>query len=129
MLLCYLEAATKEKQQQKVRIKMKERKSSLRFAGRKHARGGVISMVIAGIAWIIFAALCVNSSLTGGNATYVAGILGILDAFFVLAGMYLSFRGFQERDVYYVLPAVGMVLNGILFVIYFSLYIMGVAIA
>lgn len=128
MLLCYLEPDTEENQQQKVRIKMKERGSSLRFAGRKQARGGVISTVIAGIAWIIFVALCVNSSLTGGNAAYVAGILGIADALFALAGMIMAFRGFQERDVYYVLPAVGMVLNGILFVIYFSLYIMGVAI-
>ena len=108
---------------------MKERKSSLRFTGRRHARGGVISMVIAGIAWAVFAALCVYSSSTEGNAAPVAGILGITDAFFALTGMVLAFRGFQERDVYYILPAVGIVLNGILFVLYFSLYIMGVAIA
>ena len=107
---------------------MKERRTSLRFTGRQHARGGMISMVIAGIAWAVFAALCVYSSSTGGNAATVAGILGIADAVFTLTGMVLAFRGFQERDVYYILPAVGMVLNGILFVIYFSLYIMGVAI-
>lgn len=108
---------------------MKEKKTALHFAGRQHARGGIISTVIAGIAWIIFAALCVYSSSTGGNAATVAGIIGILDAVFVLAGMIFAFRGFHERDVYYVLPASGMVLNGILFVIYFSLYFMGVAIA
>ena len=33
-----------------------------------------------------------------------------------------------ERDVYYVMPAVGMVLNGSLFVLYFVLYLMGTAI-
>lgn len=107
---------------------MKEKKTALHFAGRRHARGGMISTVMAGIAWVIFIALCVYSSATGGNATSVVGILGILDAVFVLAGVLIAFRGFQERDVYYVLPAVGMVLNGILFVIYFSLYFMGVAI-
>ncbi len=108
---------------------MKEKKTSLHFTGRRQSRGGIISTVMAGIAWILFAALCIYSSSTGGNAAAVAGILGILDAFFVLAGMIVAFRGFYERDVYYVLPAVGMVLNGILFVIYFSLYFMGVAIA
>ena len=108
---------------------MKEKKTSLHFTGRQHARGGIISTVIAGIGWILFFALCTYSSATGGNAAEVAGILGILDAVFVLAGMLIAFRGFHERDVYYVLPAVGMVLNGILFVIYFSLYFMGVAIA
>ena len=108
---------------------MKEKKSSLHFTGRRHARGGIISLVMAAIAWIVFAALCVYSSSTGGNAAYVAGILGMVDAFFVLAGMLVAFKGFQERDVYYVLPTAGMVLNGILFVIYFSLYLMGAAIA
>lgn len=107
---------------------MKEKKSALHFTGRRHARGGIISTVMAGIAWVIFAALCVYSSATKGNAAAVAGVLGILDAFFVLVGMVIAFRGFQERDVYYVLPAAGMVLNGILFVIYFSLYFMGTAI-
>ena len=108
---------------------MKEKKNRLRFAGRQHARGGLISTVIAGIAWVIFLALCVYSSSTGGNAAGVAGILGIADAVFAIVGMGIAFKGFHERDVYYVLPAVGMVLNGILFVIYFSLYFMGVAIA
>ena len=108
---------------------MKEKKTSLHFTGRRHARGGIISTVIAGIAWIVFIALCVYSSSTGGNAASVAGILGIMDAVFVLAGMITAFKGFQERDVYYVLPTAGMVLNGILFVIYFSLYFMGVALA
>lgn len=108
---------------------MKEKKTSLHFTGRRHSGKGITAVVIAGIAWIIFAALCVYSSSTGGNATAVAGILGMLDAAFTLAGMIIAFLGFQERDVYYVLPTVGVVLNGILFVIYFSLYFMGVAIA
>ena len=104
------------------------KKTALHFAGRKHSGKGITSTVIAGIAWLIFLALCVSSSATGGNAPVLVGVLGILDAFFVLAGMIVAFLGFQERDVYYLLPAVGMVLNGILFVIYFSLYFMGVAI-
>ena len=107
---------------------MKEKKRSLRFSGRSHARGGIISTVIAGVGWLVFVALCVYSSSTGGNAAAVAGILGILDAVFALTGMVIAFRGFYERDVSYVMPAVGMVLNGSLFVVYFILYLMGTAI-
>ena len=107
---------------------MKEKKKSLRFSGRRHARGGVISTVIAGIGWLIFAALCVYSSATGGNAAAVAGIIGILDAVFALTGMVIAFRGFYERDVYYIMPAVGVVINGVLFVLFFVLYLMGTAI-
>ena len=105
------------------------KKSSLHFTGKRHPRSGVVSTVMAVVAWIVFAALCVYSSASGGNAPDVVGILGFVDAIFALTGMIIAFRGFHERDVYYVLPAVGMVLNGILFVIYFSLYFMGVAIA
>jgi len=104
-----------------------EKKSSLRFSGRKHSRKGVISTVIAGIGWCIFIALCVASAVAAGAAEPVVGVIGIIDALFVLAGMIMGFKGFQEREVYYVLPTTGVVLNGILFVIYFSLYFMGVA--
>ncbi len=108
---------------------MREKKTALHFTGRQHSRRGMISTAIAGIAWLVFLALCVYSSATGGNAAGPAGIIGIADAFFVLAGMLIAFRGFQERDVYYALPTAGMILNGILFVIYFSLYFMGIAIS
>ena len=107
---------------------MTDKTSTLRLSGRKHARGGIISTVMAGIGWIIFAALCVYSSSTGGNAAAVAGILGILDAILALAGMIVAFKGFYERDVYYGMPAVGITLNGGLFVLYFILYLMGTAI-
>ena len=107
---------------------MREKKRSLRFSGRRHARGGIISTVIAGIGWLIFVALCVYSSSTGGNAAAVAGILGILDAIFVLTGMVVAFRGVYVRDVFYVMPGVGWVLKCGLFVLYFVLYLMGTAI-
>lgn len=106
-----------------------EKKSSLRFAGRKHSRKGVISTVMAGIGWGIFIALCVCSAIAHGLAEFVVGAIGMVDAVFALSGMIIAVKGFQEREVYYVLPTVGVVLNGILFVIYFSLYFMGVAIA
>ena len=103
---------------------MRKKKTSLRFTGKKHARGGVIST-----AWCVFIALCVCSSTTKGNAEIVVvGGIGIADALFALTGTVLGVRGFQEREVYYALATVGVVLNGILFTIYFILYFMGIAI-
>lgn len=107
---------------------MKEKKRTLQFSNRRHARGGIISMVTAVIGWIILVALCIYSSSTGGNAAEVAGILGILDAVFALIGIINAYHGFQEREVTYAMPMIGMVLNGSLFVIYFILYLMGIAI-
>jgi len=105
-----------------------EKKSSLRFSGRGHARSGVISTVIAGIAWCVFLALCVRATVSDGMAEPVVGTIGIVDAIASLVGMLVGFKGFQEREVYYVMPAIGVSLNGILFVIYFCLYIMGIAV-
>lgn len=107
---------------------MAEKKSSLHFSGRRHSRNGMMATVIGGIAWCIFIALCVYSSVTGGNAEAVAGVIGLLDMVFVLVGVFLAIKGFRERDVYYVLPMVGTALNSILFIVYFSLYFMGMAV-
>lgn len=107
---------------------MKEKKSSLHFSGRTHSRKGLMSTVIAGISWCIFIVLCVYSTMQEGKAELVVGGIGILDAIFSLTGAILAMKGFQEREVYYVLPTVGILLNGVLFVIYFALYFMGVAI-
>lgn len=108
---------------------MKERKKTLHFTGRRHAARGIIATVVAVVAWLIFAALCVYSAKTGGNAATVVGIIGILDAFLSLGGGIIAYYGFHESDVYYLMPGIGIVLNGILFVIYFSLYFMGMAIS
>lgn len=106
---------------------MKEKRNSLRFAGRQHSKKGVTATVIGCIGWLIFLGICLYSSTMKGSAAMFVGIIGILDAFFSLAGIGIAIRGFSERDVYYELPSVGIILNGILFVVYFSLYFMGTA--
>lgn len=109
-------------------MKEKEKKNKLHFSGRSHSKKGIASTVMAGIAWCIFLALCVCSTGAGGNADIKIGILGLLDVAFCIAGMVTAFHGFQERDVFYVFPGVGMGLNGLLVVIYFILYFMGMAV-
>jgi len=106
---------------------MKEKKNKLHFSGRTHSKKGIASTVMAGIAWIVFLALCVCSTGTGGNADIKAGILGLVDVVFCVAGMMTAFKGFQERDVFFVFPGIGMGMNGILVVIYVVLYFMGMA--
>ena len=108
---------------------MKEKKRRLHFSGRTHSKKGIASTVMAGIAWILFIALCVNSAGAGGNASLTVGVLGILDVFFCIAGMVTAFKGFRERDVFYVFPGIGMGCNGVLAVIYIILYFMGMAVA
>ena len=107
---------------------MKEKKSSLRFKKREHSKVGIWSTVIGIIAWGIFIALSIYSSTTSGNVEVIAGVIGILDAIFVLFGVFLAVKGLQEKDAYYKIPIIGMLLNATLFVIYFSLYLIGIAV-
>ena len=107
---------------------MKEKKSSLRFKKREHSKIGIASTVIGLIAWCIFIALSVYASTTNGNAEKIVGVIGILDTFFVLWGAMLAFKGLQEREVSYGFAIIGMILTGTLFVIYFSLYFIGIAV-
>lgn len=107
---------------------MKEKKGSLHFRKKQHSKIGIISTVISIIAWGIFIALSTYSTITNGNVEIVIGMIGILDAFFALFGAVLAIKGLQEREVAYGFSIVGILLNGTLFVIYFILYFMGVAI-
>ena len=105
----------------------KKEKSSLRFTGKRVSGLGIGATVMGGIGWIVFAALSIYSASMDGAAEGFIGIIGVLDAVLGLAGVIVSYRALQERDVYYVMPIIGMALNAILFILYFSLYFMGLA--
>ncbi len=109
-------------------LNFKEKKTSLRFNGRKMSKTGLTATVMSGIGWIIFIALTVYSAGRDGNAAQFIGIIGLLDAIMSLVGMLMAYKGLHERDVQLALPVVGMTLNGVLFIVYFSMYIMGAVI-
>lgn len=107
---------------------MKKEKNSLHFQGRTASKQGMISVVIGVLAWIVFAALAVYSASLSGAAESIIGIIGIFDMLFAFAGIYFAAHGFQERDVFYGRPIAGMSLNAVLFLVYFVLYLTGMAI-
>lgn len=104
-------------------------KNSLEFKGRSKSTKGAISLAIGIVAWIIFVALSIYSSGMQGNAENPIGIIALLDGIFTLIGVYYAILGFQERDVFYGLPIAGIIMNAILFIVYFYLYLMGLVIA
>ena len=104
------------------------KKGSLRFRKKQHSKIGIVSTIISIVAWGVFIALSVYSTITEGNVEKIMGIVGILDAVLAFFGAVLSIKGLQEREVSYIFSIIGIIFNGILFVIYFSLYFMGIAI-
>lgn len=103
------------------------KKTALRFLGKKHAKNGIAAVILGGIAWCVCLALCGYSVSTDGNVDLAAGGIGMIDAAAALLGFYAAVKGFKEPDVQYVLPTVGILMNGSLFAIYFILYFIGIS--
>ena len=107
---------------------MKKEKNNLHFKGRVASKRGRISVAIGVVAWLVFIALAAYSASFQGNAEGMVGIIGMLDMLLALTGTVFAANGFKERDVFYGMPVAGMSLNAILFLIYFVLYLTGMAI-
>lgn len=109
-------------------MKQRKKKSSLHFSGKRMSGLGNGALVIGIAAWLIFLALSVCSATTNGEAGWSVGVIGILDAVFSVIGTVSAYRALQERDISYVVPVIALVLNAMLFILYLSLYFMGIAI-
>lgn len=107
---------------------MKKEKNALHFQGRAASKQGLAAVVIGVLAWIVFAALAIYSASRSGEAEGMIGGIGIFDMLFALVGILYAANGFKERDVFYGLPVAGLALNAILFLVYFVLYLTGMAI-
>lgn len=109
-------------------MRLFKEKSALEFRKKKCSKKGTVSLVIGILTWLVFAVLSLVSCIRGGEAPGSIGALALLDAILSLFGVWYAVRGFQEREVYYGMPTAGIMLNGSLFVVYFCLYLMGLAI-
>jgi hypothetical protein len=98
----------------------------MHFHGRKRSKTGVAGFVLSVVCVVSFLVLCIVSAAAKGESGEFIGALGL----FVMAGcgvsLYLSLKGLKEKDVYTRLPFAGMVISGILFVLMFCLYVMGI---
>ena len=104
----------------------KGERGRMHFHGRKRSKTGVAGFVLSVVCVVSFLVLCIVSAAAKGESGEFIGALGL----FVMAGcgvsLYLSLKGLKEKDVYTRLPFAGMVISGILFVLMFCLYVMGI---
>ncbi len=104
----------------------KAERGGMHFHGRKRSKTGVTGFVLSIVCVVSFLVLCIISAAAKGESGEFIGVLGL----FVMAGcgvsLYLSLKGLKEKDVYTRLPFAGMVISGVLFVILFCLYVMGI---
>lgn len=105
---------------------MKE-EMKMHFSSRSHSGKGIAGFVLAIFCAVILLLLCILSAMAGGNAGSYIGAIGMLVFFADIASFVLSMKGVKEKDVYTTLPMVGMIVSGIILVVLFCLYIIGIA--
>lgn len=108
------------------RSERKEKKTKLKFKGRKHSRRGIFSMFLALLSISGFIAAAVMSSNAKGAGGQLLGIMGLLCLLLAVIGFVLAVKSLHEQDIYYFPPVFGAVANGIMLLVLVALYLIGI---
>ncbi|BBF44100.1 hypothetical protein lbkm_2788 [Lachnospiraceae bacterium KM106-2] len=100
-------------------------KRSYKFTDKSHPIEGILSVIFGGFVTITLIALCYQSSAAAGKGASYIGLIGMLAFLLTIGGLSLGLISLKEKDVFYRFPVAGVVLNGILLVILFFVYIVG----
>lgn len=104
---------------------MKHKRDVFKFSGKKHSVLGIGSLIVGSISVIAFLVLTFISSLSAGHGGLLLGVIGMVLFGITIAGFIMGIKCYQEKDIYYTAPIIGLVLNGFLFLVYFILYLIG----
>jgi len=105
----------------------KKKKASIKFVGRKHSIYGLISTIIGGIALIALGVLVFITTGSQGTTNVWIGLAGLFLLGLSLAGLITGCNGFKQKDIFYTLPIIGAVLNGLIFIGMVVLYFFGLS--
>ena len=95
------------------------------FKRKAPSKKGIISCILALLAFLIFAIASLRSAGMEGNAPEPVGLMGISSAMLCITGLVFAHEGVREREVGYLFPIAGTVLNGLLLVYLLWLYVYG----
>lgn len=100
-------------------------KRSYKFTAKKHTKQGMLSSALGFLALILLVAGLVTAYGKAGGAGPVTGLMGFLSMVFSIIGFTLGARGFQEEDAYYLFSKIGIGLNGVLFILWVLIFVVG----
>lgn len=105
-------------------IKKKERRN-VKFSDKRRPKKAIFSLLLAFAGCILMGTMIVVSASEDGNAGLMVGAGGFGALLLAAMGMFLAVRCFRMKDIYYGMPVVGAVWNGILVVAFAVVYVMG----
>jgi Na+/melibiose symporter-like transporter len=97
---------------------------SVKFRGRHNSWRAVLFLVTGSIAIVLFVVLSILSAVKG-ETSFSYGVAGIAAALISLVGLIVSIAATRERDVFMSVPIAGMIVNGISFLLYVIIYVLG----
>ena len=101
------------------------KKTQLNFSEKKHSVKGIISLIIGIISVILLLVLFYLSALEQGNGSEKIGIVGIIIFLISLIGSVIGYQDSREKDIKYYVPVLGLIINSLVFLFLFVLYIIG----
>jgi len=104
----------------------KRNKGKIHFSGRKHSVLGIIATIIAVLVIAGFLAISFISGVNHGNGGFILGIVGLILFIAAVAGFILAYRSFRKKDIFYIFPIVGIALNGLMIIVLFIIYMVGI---
>ena len=113
-----------EKARKKKLKEEKKKRKSYKFSNKKHSKNGILSSVLALFAVIVLIAAIIISTIYKGNAGILTGTLAALGFLAAIVGFILSAASFREVDKLYRFSWIGIIANGILFIL-FGIIIIG----
>lgn len=102
-----------------------KRKEVFKFTVKSHSVKGIAAAALGCIGALGLLVLFVLSSVYRGNGSIILGAAGVIVFILTVTGFILGVRACTEKEIYYTAPIIGMVLNGILSIVLFILYITG----
>lgn len=87
----------------------------------------ISSFVFAVVSFSILIITSILSAISKGNAGIIAGILPMFAMIISIAGLVLAYRSLRNDDVKLKHVYTGLIMNGLLVIVYLVLYIIGFA--
>ena len=91
----------------------------------KHAKKGIGSCIVAGVVFVMMVVLLVVAYRADGTVTGFIGGLGVCTMLFSAIGVYLSYRGFKEREKDYLTCKIGMACNSLFLLTFVGIFCWG----
>lgn len=100
----------------------------IHFSGRIHPIKGIIAAILGILIILGFGVISVLSALDGGNGSLMIGVVGLILLAVSIIGFVLSYQSMKEKDIFYVYPIIGIISNGVMLILLFVLYVIGIII-